>query len=102
MFAQHLGLKSCFTAAYSPESNGMSEAFVKTIKRDYVYVSDCYDAQTVLELIPEWIADYNESAPHSALKMMSPKQFKVSQNLVEDSEQDARILTRQSPGRTLN
>lgn len=31
-----LGLKSCFMAAYSPQSNGMSEAFVNTLKRDYV------------------------------------------------------------------
>ena len=33
LLARRIGLKSCFTRAYSPESNGMSEAFVKTIKR---------------------------------------------------------------------
>jgi putative transposase len=101
LLAQYLGLKSCFTAAYSPESNGMSEAFVKTIKRDYVYVSDCYDAQTVLNLMPKWIEDYNNNAPHSALKMKSPKQFRASHNLVEDSEQDARIMTGQDQGRSI-
>lgn len=73
--ARHLGLKSCFTAAYSPESNGMSEAFVKTIKRDYVYNSDCYSAETVLKMIKGWIKDYNEIAPHSALGMKSPKEY---------------------------
>ena len=31
---RHLGLKSCFTAPYTPESKA-------TIKRDYVYTSDC-------------------------------------------------------------
>jgi len=36
LLARKIGLKSCFTRAYSPESNGMSEAFVNTIKRDYV------------------------------------------------------------------
>ena len=35
--AAHLNLSSCFTMAYSPESNGMAESLVKTIKRDYVY-----------------------------------------------------------------
>ena len=29
----------------SPQSNGMAEAFVRTIKRDYVHVSPCPDAQ---------------------------------------------------------
>ena len=30
--APQLGLRSCFTMAYSPESNGMAEAFVKTLE----------------------------------------------------------------------
>ena len=36
VFAAQIGLKACFTPIASPESNGVSEAFVKTIKRDYV------------------------------------------------------------------
>ena len=47
--ARHLGLQSCFTAPYTPESNGMSEAFVATMKRDY-YTSDCSSAQAVMKL----------------------------------------------------
>ena len=50
LLARKIGLKSCFTRAYSPESNGMSEAFVKTIKRDYVYVNDCYSAEVTIKL----------------------------------------------------
>jgi len=71
-----LGLTCCFTAAYSPQSNGMSEAFVGTLKRDYVYTSDCFDADTVLEMLPGWFRDYNEEAPHSGLGMMSPLEYK--------------------------
>lgn len=71
-----LGLTCCFTAAYSPQSNGMSEAFVGTLKRDYVYTSDCFDAETVLEMLPGWFKDYNEEAPHSGLGMMSPLEYK--------------------------
>lgn len=74
--ARQLNLRSCFTMAYSPESNGMAESFVKTIKRDYVYTSDCYDADTVLEMLPKWFADYNEIAPHSALGMLSPMTYR--------------------------
>ena len=44
IFAQQLGLKSCFTPVKSPQSNGMSEAFVKTLKRDYVRVNPLPDA----------------------------------------------------------
>ena len=44
-FAAQLGLVSCFTPVASPESNGMSEAFVKTLKRDYVRITPIPDAQ---------------------------------------------------------
>ena len=78
--AAQLNLKSCFTMAYSPESNGMAEAFVKTIKRDYVYVNDCVDPETVLEMLPSWFSDYNEVAPHSALGMISPVEYLQKSN----------------------
>ena len=76
LLARKIGLKSCFTRAYSPESNGMSEAFVKTIKRDYVYVSDCYSAEVTMELLEGWIKDYNTVAPHSGLGMRSPSEYR--------------------------
>ena len=47
-FAVALNLVPCFTPVRSPESNGMSEAFVKTFKRDYVRVSPLPDAQAAL------------------------------------------------------
>lgn len=75
-FGAALGLVVCTTPAYSPESNGMAESFVKTFKRDYVYVNDVWDADSVLSLLPKWIADYNENAPHKGLKMMSPREFR--------------------------
>lgn len=74
--AASLNLQSCFTMAYSPESNGMAEAFVKTLKRDYVYANDCVDPEAVQGMIPGWIKDYNENAPHSALGMISPVEYR--------------------------
>jgi putative transposase len=53
---------------YSPESNGMAEAFVKTFKRDYVYFGNLQNAQAVLEQLPKWIDDYHNKAPHKALR----------------------------------
>jgi len=59
----------------SPQSNGMAEAFVKTFKRDYVYVHDGPDAQTVLAQLPRWVEDYNEIHSHKALRLRSPRDF---------------------------
>lgn len=75
-FAWACNLKPRNTPAYSPESNGMAEAFVKTIKRDYVYLADLPDAKTVLSLLPTWFHDYNENGPHKGLNMLSPRQFR--------------------------
>ena len=72
-FAAALGLVPCFTPVRSPESNGMSEAFVKTLRRDYVRVTPLPDAATVLRLAAGWIDDYNTIHPHSALAMRSPR-----------------------------
>ena len=75
-FGRSLGFVVCNTPSYSPESNGMAEAFVKTFKRDYVYVSRLENAQAVLAQLPVWFEDYNEKAPHKGLKMKSPRQFR--------------------------
>lgn len=53
----------------------MAEAFVKTFKRDYVFTHELRDAQTVLAILADWFEDYNEKAPHKALRMLSPRQF---------------------------
>jgi transposase InsO family protein len=74
-FALALNLVPCFTPVRSPESNGMSEAFVKTFKRDYLRVNPLPDATTALRQIAGWIDDYNEIHPHSALRMRSPREF---------------------------
>lgn len=74
-FAIRLGLVPCFTPIRSPQSNGMSEAFVKTFKRDYVYVHDRPDARTVLSQLPKWFEDYNEVHPHKSLRLKSPREF---------------------------
>lgn len=57
----------------------MSEAFVKTLKRNCVQVTLLPDAQTVLGLIGGWIEDYNDNHPHSGLKMRSPREFIAAQ-----------------------
>lgn len=73
--AAALGLTLLFTPVRSPESNGMAESFVKTLKRDYARVTILPDAATVLAKLPGWIEDYCEVHPHSGLKFRSPREF---------------------------
>ncbi|WP_115353333.1 IS3 family transposase [Roseomonas gilardii] len=79
-FATALNLVACFTPVRSPESNGVCEAFVKTLKRDYARVNPRPDALTVLQQLPAWFEDYNVAHPHSGLRMLSPREFIASQS----------------------
>jgi len=76
-YAHELGLVPITTPAYSPESNGLAEAFVGTFKRDYVDGAELRDAETVLAQIGGWFEDYNTQAPHSALGMRSPHDYRA-------------------------
>ena len=70
-----LNLVPCFTPVESPESNGMAEAFVKTLKRDYVRVNPIPNAAAGLALIDRWMEDYNTVHPHSRLGYRSPREY---------------------------
>ncbi len=72
------------TPAYSPESNGMTEGFVKLFKCDYAYVNELWTAESVPRSLPEWFADYNQPHPHSGLKMKSPLEYREAVRLTED------------------
>lgn len=75
-FGRLLGLDVCTTAPYSPESNGMAEAFVKTFKRDYVHLGDLSSADVVRAQLSSWFEDYNEKAPHKGLGMKAPREYR--------------------------
>lgn len=68
-------INDCHTPTYSPQSNGMCEALNGTFKRDYVFENCLDDPKTVLSQIQGWVDDYNNFAPHSALKMKTPKEY---------------------------
>ncbi|MGF1554476.1 MAG: integrase core domain-containing protein [Paracoccaceae bacterium] len=70
-----LNLESCFTPVESSESNGMAEALVRTIKRDYARVSLIPDAATAIAAVGDWMEDYNTVHPHSRLGYRSPREY---------------------------
>ena len=79
--AERRGLVPVTTPARSPQSNGMSEAFVNTMRRDYIEGAELWSAAHVIAQLPGWFEDYNTNAPHSALGMKSPREYRVEQAL---------------------
>jgi putative transposase len=75
-FAGDIGLVPRTTPIQSPQSNGMAEAFVKTIKRDYARVAMRPDAASVLHQLDAWFEHYNSVHPHKALGYRSPREFR--------------------------
>ena len=71
--AREMGLEPRTTPVRSPQSNGMAEAFVRTIKRDYARTSPLPDARSVIELLSAWFEHYNTVHPHKALGYRSPQ-----------------------------
>ncbi|MCW3247465.1 IS3 family transposase [Escherichia coli] len=74
-FARMLGLEPKSTVVRSPESNGIAESFVKTIKRDYISVMPKPDGLTAAKNLAEAFEHYNEWHPHSALGYRSPREY---------------------------
>ncbi|XJM74892.1 IS3 family transposase [Escherichia coli] len=74
-FARMLGLEPKNTAVRSPESNGIAESFVKTIKRDYISIIPKPDGLTAAKNLAEAFEHYNEWHPHSALGYRSPREY---------------------------
>ena len=74
-FARDIGLEPRTTPLESPQSNGMAEAFVRTITRDYVRVSPRPDAETVMRQLPAWIAHYKRASQHPSVYVFEENRF---------------------------
>lgn len=80
-FAVQIGLKPVTTPVCSPQSNGMAESFVKTMKRDYIDFMPKPDAATAVRNLAIAFEHYNERHPHSALNYRSPREFRRNTHL---------------------
>jgi putative transposase len=80
-FAKLLGLKPVTTPVTSPQSNGMAESFVKTLKRDYAKLANRPDSKTVMAQLQGWFDDYNSYHPHSALGYLPPTVFRETRSV---------------------
>ena len=50
-------------------------------EKQYVYVNDLWTGDAVIRQLKGWFDDYNLHHPHSALKMMSPMEYRNSQRV---------------------
>ena len=75
-----VGLAPSFTPVRSPKGNGIAEAFVKALRRDYIRLTSLPDAATVLGLVAGRIGDHSTVHPHSASTMRSPTGFRAALN----------------------
>lgn len=75
-FARELNLEPCKTAVSSPQSNGMAERFVKTMREDYIAFMPKPDVRTALRNLAAAFTHYNENHPHSALGYLSPREYR--------------------------
>lgn len=75
-FARQIGLLPLTTPVCSPQSNGMAESFVKTMKRDYIHDMPKPDRATALCNLAIAFEHCNEEHPHSAMKYRSPREFR--------------------------
>jgi putative transposase len=62
-FARDIGLVPRTMPVSSPQTNGMVEAFVRTLRRDYVHVNATPEARSVIEQLPRRLTHYNEVHP---------------------------------------
>jgi putative transposase len=77
--AREIGLEPRATPVRSPQSNGMAEAFVRTIKRDYADVSPATDARTFITQLPGWFEHCKAVHLHRSLGYRSPREFIADQ-----------------------
>jgi len=61
----------------------LSGTFVKTFKRDYVYMHELPDAKTLMGLLPSCFEDCNINHPHKGVKMRSPREWRIMQDKFE-------------------
>jgi putative transposase len=66
-FAKELGLNPVTRPIISPQSNGMADSFVKTLKRDNAKLANRLDSKTIMAQLKDWFDDYNSYHLHSAL-----------------------------------
>lgn len=93
-FARELGQEPLTTPMRSPQSNGMDESFVKTMKRDHIAFMNKPDVPTALSQRAVAYEQYNDWHPHKALKYRLPREYRraaTSYRLISQSRRSTDV-----------
>lgn len=72
-------IKQIFASYNNPKGNADTERVIRTIKEDFIWVSDYSSPIEFTEGFKAWIERYNSDYPHSSLKYLTPCQFEKEQ-----------------------
>ena len=68
------GIKQEFITPYTPQQNGMIERLIRTVKEQCVHRHRFESLQHATRVIGDWFGFYNNSRPHQALGMKTPRE----------------------------
>ena len=74
-FAREIGLEPRTTAVRSPQSNGIAESFVKTMKRDYIEMMPKPDSRTAVGNLAIAFEHYQRAPPAQRLGVSFPREY---------------------------
>jgi transposase InsO family protein len=60
------------TRPYRPRTNGKAERFIQTLLREWAYAAAYRSSEHRKDVLPTWLAYYNERRPHGALGHKAP------------------------------
>lgn len=68
-------IKQIFASYDNPKGNADTERVIRTIKEDFIWVSDYSSTFEFTEGFKDWVERYNNDYPHSSLNYKTPCQF---------------------------
>ena len=73
---ERLGIRWTRIQPYHPWTNGRAERFIRTLQRECIYDGEHFAADEERRYaIARWLAFYNSTRPHTALKGLSPERW---------------------------
>ena len=74
-----IGIKQAFTSYNNPKGNADTERFMRTMKKELVWINEWRSPNAFYQALDAWIEYYNSSYLHSALGYQSPQKFEAKQ-----------------------